>query len=400
MCDTFVIVGEANVIFGKNSDRDPNEAQVLSWIDSAEHAPGAELHCTWRSIPQARRTHAALISRPFWMWGAEMGVNEHGVAIGNEAVFTRAPLDEDGLLGMDLLRLGLERGASAEESAAVIVDLARRFGQGGRAGYSNPSFRYHSSFLVADRREAWVVETAGREAATERISRGARAISNALTLPSLAGAGRALHARIACARTRRTRLESLAAKLGSPLEAMMALSDHGTEEGPDYHWLNGAMSAPCVHAGGLLAASQTTASWLSVLDASGDRHWATATAAPCISLFRPLSLSRRHDCGRPCGAPDRFSLWWRFEGLHRSLLRSMPALPEGFAASRLRTQRQMLDCDEQSAWLLADAWLSRWAQDLAGISAPADRRPAWLRRFWRGVRREAAAGTRLSWREA
>ena len=41
------------------------------------------------------------------MWGAEMGANEHGVCIGNEAVSTKLESDEDlkeKLLGMDLVR--------------------------------------------------------------------------------------------------------------------------------------------------------------------------------------------------------------------------------------------------------------------------------------------------------
>lgn len=54
-------------------------------------------------------TKAVILSKPSWMWGAEMGANECGVVIGNEAVWTN---DNDGdsnttvkrLLGMDLVR--------------------------------------------------------------------------------------------------------------------------------------------------------------------------------------------------------------------------------------------------------------------------------------------------------
>lgn len=53
------------------------------------------------------KTHAVVLSRPSWLWGAEMGANEHGVCIGNEAVWTKEPVGEgEALLGMDLLRCG------------------------------------------------------------------------------------------------------------------------------------------------------------------------------------------------------------------------------------------------------------------------------------------------------
>lgn len=51
------------------------------------------------------QTNAVVLSKPAWMWGAEMGASDKGVCIGNEAVWTREPVAPgEALLGMDLVR--------------------------------------------------------------------------------------------------------------------------------------------------------------------------------------------------------------------------------------------------------------------------------------------------------
>ena len=63
--------------------------------------------CTYIEIPQAPKTLAVILSKPAWMWGAEIGANEAGVCIGNEAVRTQLTQEDDKterLLGMDLVR--------------------------------------------------------------------------------------------------------------------------------------------------------------------------------------------------------------------------------------------------------------------------------------------------------
>lgn len=395
MCDTAVVVGSEGVLFAKNSDRDVNEAQVLDWQPRAEYPSGQTLRCTRIEIPQAGETHAVLLSRPFWMWGAEIGTNEHGVTIGNEAVFTRQPYAETGLLGMDLLRLGLERGADAREALEVIVRLLETHGQGGGCGLENPAFTYHNSFIVADSNGAFVLETAGRESAVEEV-RGARTISNRLTIEDFARAnGDRLRTRASGARARHARSAELASKALGAADMMALLRDHGPgRRWPRYSFLNGAMSAPCVHAGGVVVRSQTVASWVAELAPGPVRHWATGTAAPCLSLFKPVSVDRPVYTGRnPDDHDDGESLWWRHEALHRRAHRDPDRLAMRFLDERDATEKRWLAHPPPSdmAFKEADALLERWTRLL---SEPAlDRRPSRVRRIWSA--RNAHAGVDL-----
>ncbi|MDD4896467.1 MAG: C69 family dipeptidase [Atribacterota bacterium] len=92
------------------------------------------------------------------MFGAEKGANEYGVAIGNEAIFTREKPANTGLTGMDLVRLGLERSHSAREALNIIIQLLEEYGQGGNCGYRY-KLQYMNSFIIADQKEAYVLET-------------------------------------------------------------------------------------------------------------------------------------------------------------------------------------------------------------------------------------------------
>ena len=405
MCDTMVSLTDDGVLFAKNSDRDPNEAQVLRWYDGQDHEPGARLRCTWSEIPQASQTHRVLLSRPWWMWGAEMGANQHGVVIGNEAVFTRGARerrDKDApspLLGMDLVRLGLERATSAHEAVGVIIALLEEHGQGGSCSHEQPRFTYDSSFIVADAFGATVLETAGRRWATEQVVGPGRSISNGLTIPDFA----ARHAdpvrgRVAACATRRARTEASAVAARTPADLMAALRDHGNAAGPVWSPVNGALDAPCAHAGGVVTSTQTTASWVADLRYPSDvLHWVTGTSAPCTSVFKPVQVFKPLDVD-PDPMPDNhFDVayrWWRHERLHRLAVRDHAASLARFSAERDRLEAGWV-ADPPSgaeAFSVADQAEGRWLADLLAAKLP-DRRPSWVRREWRGTDR--AAGLEL-----
>jgi hypothetical protein len=179
VCDTLCVLGDHATLFAKNSDRPVTEAQLVEV--HGRRGPGGRLRTQYLELPDTGAA-ATMLSRPAWLWGAEHGVNEHGVAIGNEMVNTvdDAALAPPALLGMDLVRLGLERAASAEDALDEITRLLERHGQGG-VGDSVNDVAYWSSFLIADRTSAWVLETSGRSWAARPVERGG-AISNRLTL--------------------------------------------------------------------------------------------------------------------------------------------------------------------------------------------------------------------------
>ncbi len=381
MCDTFVILPDASenghVIFGKNSDREPNEAHQVVMFPAQDFTSGSEVRCTYRSIPQVSHIHAVMLLKPFWIWGAEMGANEKGVVIGNEAVFTKEKAEKGlGLIGMDYIRLALERASSADEALQVMVDLLGQYGQGGNCGFTHPFF-YQNSFIIADSSTAWVLETSGREWAAEKVS-GVRSISNAITIgqewtkqsPTLVKTAvergwsknehdfnfardysepiyttfSAAHHRQACTTGL---LQARQSKL-TVKDAMAVLRSHATGKDGNYRPDIGLMGAEvCMHAGwGPIRNSQSVGSLVAEIAADNQIFWVTGTSAPCTSIFKPVWFSSGipwQDEPGPTGKFDSGCLWWRHEQVHRQILQNYPELIARIRADQARLEDEALD---------------------------------------------------------
>mmetsp|Transcript_50910 Transcript_50910/g.87577 ORF Transcript_50910/g.87577 Transcript_50910/m.87577 type:complete len:421 (+) Transcript_50910:70-1332(+) len=329
-CDTFVAVksgsSDGNTIFGKNSDRPEDEVQNVHFHPARSDRPGGQrVRCTYMEIPEAEGgALATVLSQPFWMWGAEMGANEAGVAIGNEAVWTKEPDNpQDALLGMDLVRLGLERGDTARGALDAVVALLEEHGQGGSCAASGPRWEYHNSFLIADSAEAWVLETAGRHWAAERVADGVRNISNNLSI----------HRHDLCS----DGLEDYAIEQGywsdradGPFSFARAFSSGGCT--PDARECAGRdllaagpvdtrrmMEILRSHRGGICmhGGFASTGSQVSRLG-EAPVHFFTGSSGPCQSLFKPFLFASNHhnaresvNCGKPASqAQDQDTLWW------------------------------------------------------------------------------------------
>src|SRR5262245_41649700 len=206
MCDTWVAMSDVTlagqVILAKNSDRPIFDCQPLVLYPRTEWPASQSIQLEHVELPQVDVTYATLGSSPYWCWGYEEGINEHRVAIGNEAIYTKTfreaaeayRADQGpgfGLLGMDLIRLALERSRSAAQAVEVIGALVERYGQFGSGvptrGHADGG--YDNSFLVADPTEAWVLEAIGRRWVAQRVTSGSAAISNQLSIRTAWDAG-------------------------------------------------------------------------------------------------------------------------------------------------------------------------------------------------------------------
>ena len=341
MCDTLGMIKNGRAYFAKNSDRSPNEIQVLEYYPPLSGLSG-QLDVTYMSLPQAAQTHGVLLSRPAWMWGAEMGINDCGLCIGNEAVFTLGKYGKTGLTGMDMVRLALERCATAIEARDILISLLEEYGQGGNCGFDH-DFYYDNAFLVMDRQDIFVLETAGKEWVWKSFDKAS--ISNRLSIRTEGDAysggkpydffkkhREPIYTTFSGSAKRRSQTQCSLRTAETTGDFISALKTH--DEGAANPFARGSVSSACMHYGGMVG-DHTTASIVVDLDSpapSGSVRtliWATGTSCPCVSLFKPWIFGST--LSAPVFTPDiqeARDYWLKAEDFRRKLLGK--ALPPQF----------------------------------------------------------------------
>jgi secernin len=338
MCDSFVALPPAtlngSVILAKSADCQINEAHALLHIPGKKHIPGEAIRATHLVIPQAPETYEMFIGKSFWTYGAEIGFNEHGVAIGNEAVFTSLQKEEkaEGLMVIDMLRIGLERGKTALGAVEAMTAVLEQFGQGGNCELAGNS-HFDGSYLIADKTEAWVLETAGRQWVARKLSDSIGSISNVLGIHSDYDLS-SLKQRVDWAATYGEM--EIVPKIGSVERQCASLLGLETrrgkvtvqtafdilrQHGKDYDPATApAHTDICVHAGpGDYRLWQATGAMVAENGPEGVMGWFTGTSGNCVSIFKPVFPGvALPDLGPyPNEQYNPQSLWWQHELLHR-----------------------------------------------------------------------------------
>lgn len=399
MCDTFVALPSAtldkNVLFAKSADCEVNEANAIVRIPRRKHVKGETLRITHLVIPQAEETYEVFLTKAFWTYGCEIGINEYGLAMGEEAVFTTEMTEEkDGIIGPDLMRLGLERAKNCQEAIDLMTALLEEYGQGGSAELKGNS-HFDSSFLMSDTSEAYILETAGRKWAVKKIE-DIDSISNMLGITTnwttcSAASGTK---KIDWAKT--FALPEVPPTLGSPdrqcytydrlkevkgqinAQTMFKIMRHHND---GYHPATAdAHRNICIHAG-----PQDNRWWqadgVMVTDVSehGALIWVTSTSGNCISIFKPIFMGiNPPEIGpAPTEHFDPSCLWWKHELLHRRAMadfdnlvpeirRDFDALENEFVAesgsmkkSTLDEKRDFMEYCFHKSMHATEIWISR-----------------------------------------
>lgn len=386
MCDSVVAVGsqtsDGSTLFAKNSDRKPLECQPFVQHAATHHPPQARVRCTHIEIPEVAESYRVMGHSPEWVWGFEHGVNEHAVAIGNHTIFSKEPIDaQPGLIGMDLVRLGLERGRDAREALEVIATLIESHGMGG-AALAPDGAGYHNSFSLADPESAWVLEASNRRWAARRVERAAcsnhMAIGNDWEIASrdlenfarsegwwsletrvdVARSYRNLHvpAQISSGRQRRAQalLDAQPGRLDVAAFKQL-LRDHG-EDGALWRTPHATPDDECFFT--LCAHSEpvhvTTASLVAALPSERPGPWPVwiSFGTPCTSLFLPVYLDGIIPASLARAGHPSDGAWSRFQSLQTAVavdpVRRVGRVREGFAKLEQEIEAERLEVERSA----------------------------------------------------
>ena len=287
MCDTLVVKKTVRLLFGKNSDRSPNEPNLtLFYPHQMEYPP--RLQVTYIAINEVASRYATLLVQPSWLWGAEMGINEKGVVIGNEAVFTHDQQKEEKLIGMDFVRLALERAATAYEASQIILELLAKHGQGGNCGFDKP-FYYDNSYLISDKTTAYILETSGKNHQLREVAHNGN-ISNRLSINDDQFAKKNSEPIFTFFSGSLNRQNCVSKGLEETndlsVSGIMDILRSHRHQDERHLFSKGSVKSVCMHKS--LLGDHTTGSMIVESRKDGiDTIWMTGCSTPCLSIYKP-----------------------------------------------------------------------------------------------------------------
>lgn len=322
MCDTIYLKENNDFYIGKNSDRSPNEAHIIIRIPHLKHSE-TTLRVTYIEIPQVQETYQCILFKPASIWGAEMGYNEFGLNIANEALFSKGKKNKNNsLIGMDLLRLALERCKTSIDAVNLIINLLQKYGQGGNCGFDK-NFYYDNSFLICDGKETYLLETSKKHFAYKKINDNKYAISNCFSImddydqsdEKFSNFKKQFQdnfiTKIACAEKRKkTSLTLLSSNFDPFIKMIMTLRSHSKD---NINIKTSSTSSVCMHAGNFIG-DQCTGSYIGKIN---QIYFATGSSYPCISMFKPISPKGTNITQSEL---DALKYWVKLELVHRHIM--------------------------------------------------------------------------------
>ncbi len=319
MCDTLALLGgEKGLIFAKNSDRHPGESQIVEYNKAGKHSRITKM--TYTEAETSGEAAGTVISRPSWMWGAEMGFNEYGVVAGNEAVFTKRRFHRSGMTGMDLLRLGLEESRTSREMVDVMARYVENYGIDGSNGQYKEEY-YDDLYLVADKNEIYVLGTFGKTCLYEKRSDMA-SISNVPFEFGTSGAGsnfnpriRKIYTYLGSGRSRLSKSSEFLSQSGKNKDVEAFMSFMRSHEADPFSPARCTNADICMHSRGFTRPFQTANSMIFTIQAGRMESWITFSPNPCMSLYKPVIISN----GEAVGINYGESYWKQSEAIHQSL---------------------------------------------------------------------------------